>query len=68
MKLACRWSEREEEGRLSKADVAILKELAATTPGNKVWVLDFLQDNIQATTALYNEIIERPWPRVKKDE
>lgn len=52
MKLTIRWSDREEAGVLSKAEVAALK------CADRTLVLDFLQDAAYETEKLYHEMIE----------
>jgi len=57
MKVTASWSNKEEEGRLSRADVETLKLRASTDWGERVHVLDFLKDAHFEIGKLYDEIL-----------
>lgn len=57
MKVTASWSNKEEEGRLSRADVETLKLRASTDWGERIHVLDFLKDAHFEIAKLYDEIL-----------
>lgn len=57
MKVTASWSNKEEEGRLSRADVEALKLRASTDWGKRIHVLDFLKDAHFEIGKLYDEIL-----------
>jgi hypothetical protein len=57
MKLSATWSNKEEEARLSKADVNALRLRAGADWGERVHVLDFLKDAHFEIGRLYDEIL-----------
>lgn len=62
MKVTATWSNKEEEGRLSRADVDALKLRASANWGERVHVLDFLKDAHFEIGKLYDEILTKVGP------
>lgn len=56
MRLTLRWSEREEEGRLSKTES---ERLLAAAEAKDILAMDMVKDGLAAIAALYNEMLDR---------